>query len=71
MKPMREAGRRPSPLALPALLALLALSACAPLPTEPTGAGLPLAPSAEYRHPAGGASRTVSSQIDIGAYEAP
>ena len=35
------------------------------------GAGVTLTPTSEYRHPAGGAARTVSGQIDIGAYEAP
>jgi hypothetical protein len=36
-----------------------------------TGAGMALAPTSEYRQPAAGASRAVSGQIDIGAYEAP
>ncbi|TFW08327.1 hypothetical protein E4K72_07900 [Oxalobacteraceae bacterium OM1] len=50
-----------------------------PLPTSPLrnagsapgiGAGMSLAPTAEYRHVAGGAGRAVSGPIDIGAYEA-
>ena len=36
-----------------------------------TVAQMALAPASEYRHVADGASRVVSGQIDIGAYEAP
>ncbi len=36
-----------------------------------TGAGMSLAPTNEYRHVAGSASRAVTGQIDIGAYELP
>ncbi|HEY8608460.1 MAG TPA: hypothetical protein VIM12_15195 [Noviherbaspirillum sp.] len=35
------------------------------------GAAVSLAPTSEYRHVAGVASRVASGQIDIGAYEAP
>lgn len=36
-----------------------------------SGAGMALAPTDEYRHVAGSASRAVSGQIDIGAFETP
>jgi len=36
-----------------------------------TGAGMALAPTGQYKHVAGSASRAVSGQIDIGAYELP
>lgn len=40
--------------------------------SAPASAGaMSLTPDAEYRHPADGASRVLSGQIDIGAYEAP
>lgn len=45
MKPMRETRHGLAALALPVLLTLGLLSACAPMPMDPPGAGLPLAPA--------------------------